>query len=183
MAIAREAKEQQLAAIRKHFDDAVAAVFVDFRGIDVETITDLRTRFRDAGVEYRVVKNNLVRKAFEGTALEGNEAIEGQLVGCTAVAWSFEDPSAAAKIIKAFRKEGDKQEKLQVKLGLLQEQVLDASRVESELASLPGKDEIRAQLLAQLMAPAQSLVRQIQAPSQNLAYALDARKRQQEETG
>ncbi len=178
----RADKDQEILALRERFERAVSAVFVDFRGLDVPTVTELRARFRQAGVDYRVVKNNLVRKALVGTDLEGvREALDPFLVGPTGVAWTYEDPSAAAKVIKNFRKEGDAQEQLTVKGGLLDGQVLEAERVEKELASLPGKDELRAQLLAQLMAPMQQLVRQLGAPGQNLAYVLDARRRQQEE--
>jgi large subunit ribosomal protein L10 len=180
MPMTRPEKEKQVEDLRDFFGRAVASVLVDFRGVKVGTDTMLRHRFREAGVEYRVVKNNLVRQALQGTSLENNEKLQNQLIGPTAIAWTFEDPSAAAKIIKEFRKERDLQNKLQVKGGLMNEEFLDAQRVEGELATLPGKDELRSQLLAQLMAPAENLVRQIHAPGQNLAYALDARKRQQE---
>lgn len=175
---AQTEKAKQVNAIRDAFDRAVAAVLVDYRGVNVENITALRAKFREKGVDYRVVKNTLVVKALAGTDLGKNEALSEHLKGMTAIAWSYEDPSAAAKVIKAFRKEGDEQEKLTVKCGLLDGEVLEAKRVESELAALPGKDEIRAMLLAQLMAPAQSLVRQLIAPAQNLAYVFDARVRQ-----
>ncbi|NCQ59396.1 MAG: 50S ribosomal protein L10 [Myxococcales bacterium] len=181
MVLTPTAKREQAAAIGDRFERAVSMVFVDFRGIDVELITDLRARFRSAGVDYKVVKNNLVRKALAGSPLGENDVVDQSLRGPTAIAWSYEDPSAAAKVIKAFRKEGDEQEKLVVKLGILEGTILEASRVESELATMPGKDEIRAQLLAQLMAPAQSLVRQLLAPSQNMVHVLDARRRDQEQ--
>jgi large subunit ribosomal protein L10 len=186
MSLTREEKTAQAASVRESFENASATVLVDFRGVNVELITNLRARFREAGVEYRVVKNNVVRKALAGSDLESNEEFTANLVGPTAIAWSFEDPSAAAKVIKNFRKEhtdvldpkeGDP--KLVVKCGLLEGQVLDAKRVEKELATLPGKDEIRASLLAQLMAPMQNLVAQINAPGQNLALVLDAKRRQE----
>jgi large subunit ribosomal protein L10 len=186
MSLTRQEKSAQAASIRESFDTATAAVLVDFRGVNVELITDLRTRFRNAGVEYRVVKNNVVRKAIEGSELADNAEFGAYLTGPTAIAWSFEDPSAAAKIIKDFRKEftdilepKDGEQKLLVKCGLLEGQLLDGKRVETELASLPGKDEIRASLLAQLMAPMQNLVGQINAPAQNLALVLDAYRRKQ----
>ncbi|KPK54401.1 MAG: hypothetical protein AMJ63_03265 [Myxococcales bacterium SG8_38_1] len=186
MSLTRQEKAAQVDAVRESFSNATATVLVDFRGVNVELITDLRARFRTAGVEYKVVKNNVVRKALEGSDLADNEAFTANLVGPTAIAWSFEDPSAAAKVIKSFRKEHsdlltpkDKPEKLVVKCGLLEGQVLDATRVEKELATLPGKDEIRASLLAQLMAPMQNLVAQINAPGQNLALVLDAKRRQE----
>lgn len=170
----RLAKEAEVAKIKESFENAIAAVLVDFRGTTVETITELRARFRAKGVEYRVVKNNLVKKALEGTPLAENDEFLKALAGPTAIAWSFEDPSTAAKVIKDFRKEGDAHEKLTVKCGVLENEVFVGERVEKELATLPGKDEIRAMLLAQLLAPAQSLVRQLSAPAQNFAYVLDA---------
>ena len=186
MSLTREDKAAQAVSVRESFDNASATVLVDFRGVNVELITNLRARFRDAGVEYRVVKNNVVRKALEGSELADNEEFTAHLSGPTAIAWSFEDPSAAAKVIQNFRKEftdvlqpKDEPEKLLVKCGLLEGQVLDAKRVEQELATLPGKDEIRASLLAQLMAPMQNLVAQINAPAQNLALVLDAYRRKE----
>jgi large subunit ribosomal protein L10 len=186
MRLTREDKAAQAVAVRESFANATATVLVDFRGVNVELITDLRARFRDAGVEYKVVKNNVVRKALEGSELADNDEFTAHLAGPTAIAWSFEDPSAAAKVIKRFRKEHtdilqpkEGNEKLVVKCGLLDGQVLDAKRVEKELASLPGKDEIRASLLAQLMAPMQTLVGQINAPAQNLALVLDAYRRKE----
>ena len=178
-----EAKKKSVEEIKDLFSRSTAAVFVDFRGMDVPLISDLRSRFRQAGVEYKVIKNNLVRRALADLGHEKAQELDPFLKGPTAVAWSFEDPSAAAKVIKAFRKEGDDQEKLGVKGAVLENEVLESPRVEGELALLPGKDEIRAQLLAQLLAPAQSLVRQLHAPGQNLAYALGARQRQLEEGG
>ena len=170
----RMAKEQQVDMVREKFSEAVAAILVDFRGIDVESVTELRSLFREKGVEYRVVKNTLVRRALKDTPLGANEALLQHLKGPTAVAWSFEDPSAAAKIIKKFRKD---HEELTVKCGVLEGEILDSQRVETELATLPGKDELRAMLLAQLLAPMQSLVRQLHAPGQNLVFALDAKQR------
>ena len=85
-----------------------------------------------------------------------------------------------AKVVKEFRKDEVIAQKLTIKCGVLENQLMAAARVETELATLPGKDEVRAMLLAQLLAPAQKLVMQLSAPGQNLAFALDARKRQLE---
>lgn len=177
----RDEKAAVVDGVKENFDKAMAAVLVNFAGIDVGQITELRNRFREAGVEYRVVKNRLILKALEGKPVAKSATLAKALKGMTGVAWSYEDPSAAAKIIKQFRKDAEENEKLEVKCGLLDDEVLDASRVENELASLPGKDELRAMLLAQLMAPMQKLVMQLQAPAQNLGFALDARRRQLEE--
>lgn len=177
----REQKQQQIEAVRDRFARAISAVLVDFRGLDVASATELRDEFRKQGVEYKVVKNTIVRLALQGTELENNDELRKNLVGPTGIAWSYEDASAAAKVIKRFREGENKAEKLQVKCGVLDNSVMPAQSVESVLATLPSKDEVRAMLLAQLLAPAQSLLRQLQASAQNFSFVLDARKRQLEQ--
>ena len=177
MTSVRTFKEEQVAAIRSRFDRATASVLVNFAGLDVETITALREQLRKAGVDYLVVKNTLVEKAVSGTPYETNEELKAHLKGPTAIAWSYEDPSVAAKVIKAFFKGADDDKKLTIKCGLMDKQVLSAKRVEGELANLPGKDELRAMLLATLLAGPSNLVRQLTAAGQQLTYALSARER------
>lgn len=176
-----QAKQEEVANIRAKFDAATTAVLLDFRGVDVVAITSLRSEFRKAGVEYRVVKNTLVKLALKGTAFE-SKALDAQLKGPTGIAWSFEDPSAAAKVIKNFRSVNDANGKLGIKCGIVDAKVLPGAQVESVLATMPGKNELRAMLLATLQAPAANLVRLLQAPGQNLTYLMDARKRQLEAT-
>jgi large subunit ribosomal protein L10 len=175
------AKQEEVALIRDKFSKATTAVFLDFRGVNVEQLTSLRAEFRKAGVEYRVVKNTLVKIALKGTAFD-NKDVVAQLKGQTGIAWSFEDPSAAAKVIKTFRAANDANGKLGVKCGVIDAKVMPGAQVETVLATMPGKNELRAQLLATLQAPAQNLVRLLQAPGQNFAYLLDAHKRKQEGT-
>jgi large subunit ribosomal protein L10 len=175
----RALKEQQVAEIRDRFSRATAAVLLNFRGLSVAKTTELRNQFRSAGVDFKVVKNSLVKIAIKDTKLD-NDAFKKALAGETAIAWTYEDPSVAAKLVKEFRKDEKIAEVLTIKCGVLENQVMPAERVESVLATLPGKDEVRAMLLAQLLAPAQKLVMQLQAPGQNLAFALDARVRQLE---
>ena len=179
MSVTHAAKQEQIDQIKDRFSRATAAVLVDFRGLNVLKATELRNLFRKAGVDYKVVKNKLVQKAVKGTGLD-NEAFLKNLVGQTGIAWSYEDPSTAAKVLKDFRKDEAVAAKLAIKCGIIENSVMDGSRVETELATMPGKDEIRAMLLATLNAPAQSLVRQLQAAGQNLSYVLDARARQLE---
>ena len=176
----RALKEQQVADIRERFSRATAAVLLNFRGLSVAKTTELRNQFRSAGVDFRVVKNSLVKIAIKDTHLD-NDAFKKALAGETAIAWTYEDPSVAAKLVKEFRKDEKNAQALTIKCGVLEKEVMDSERVESVLATLPGKDEVRAMLLAQLLAPAQKLVMQLSAPAQNLAFALDARKRQLEE--
>jgi large subunit ribosomal protein L10 len=180
MSVTHAVKQEQIDLIKDRFARATSAVLVDFRGLNVLKATELRNAFRKVGVDYKVVKNKLVQKAVKGTPLE-TEAFLKNLVGTTGIAWTYEDPSTAAKVIKEFRKDEVVAAKLAIKCGIVENTVMDGSRVETELATMPGKDEIRAMLLATLNAPAQSLVRQLAAAGQNLAYALDARMRQLEE--
>jgi len=175
----QQTKTEQIDTIKTAFSKATSAVVLDYRGLTVKAATDLRNKFRAVGVDYRVVKNTLVKLAVKDTALD-TAAFKAMLVGQTAIAWSYEDPSVAAKVVKAFRSDEKLAEKLNVKCGILENIIMAAPRVETELASMPGKNEVRAMLLAQLMAPAQKLVMQLNAPGQNMALVLDARRRQQE---
>src|ERR1700679_66347 len=102
----RESKTQQIGEIRARFDKMTAAVFLDYKGITVENATKLRAEFRKAGVEYKVCKNTLVKQAIKdlpyASKLSGKTA-NAPLVGMTGIAWSYEDPSSGAKVVKAFR--------------------------------------------------------------------------------
>jgi large subunit ribosomal protein L10 len=180
MSVTHAAKQEQIDLIKDRFARATAAVLVDFRGLNVAKTSELRNLFRKAGVEYKVVKNKIVQKAVKGTQLDTPKFL-ANLVGQTGIAWSYEDPSVGAKVLKEFRKDEAIASKLAIKCGIIENVVMEGARVETELATMPGKDEIRAMLLAQLLAPMQSLVRQLNAPGQNLSYALDARKRQLED--
>jgi large subunit ribosomal protein L10 len=167
----RAQKAAVIKTVKDKFDRMTSAVFLDFKGMNVEAVTKLRDQFRKSGVEYRVVKNTLIHHAIKEHAWA--KGLDKSLAGMTGVAWSYEDPSAAAKVVKAFRKENAK---LLVKAGLIEGQVLSADAVESQLATMPGKNELRASLLATLQAPAQQLLQQLQAPSQNLVYVLKAKE-------
>ncbi len=168
----RADKDLAIGEIKSRFDKMTAAVFLDFKGMSVESATKLRAEFRKAGVEYKVVKNTLVKHAIKSASY--GDKLDKALTGMTGIAWSYEDPSAAAKIVKAYRKED---EKLQIKAGLIEGTVLDAKGVEDQLATMPGKDELRAMLLATLQAPLQQFVALLQAPAQNFVYALAAKER------
>jgi large subunit ribosomal protein L10 len=170
----RATKDAQIGEIKARFDRMSAAVFLDFKGMTVESVTKLRAEFRKAGVEYKVVKNTLVKHALADAPYKGK--LDDVLVGMTGIAWSYEDPSAAAKVVKAFRKD-PAGEKLQIKAGLVEGSLLDAKSVEEQLAAMPGKNELRAKLLATLQAPLQSFVALLAAPAQNFVYLLSAKER------
>ncbi len=173
----RDGKTKLIGEVKSKFDKMTSAVFLDYKGMTVEQATKLRASFRKAGVEYKVVKNTLVKHAIKGS--DYAPKLDDVLTGMTGIAWSYEDPSAAAKVVKAFKKdEGEAGEKLQIKAGLIEGQLLDGKGVESTLANMPGKDELRAKLLATLQAPLQNFVMLLNAPAQNFVYLLSAKEKQ-----
>jgi large subunit ribosomal protein L10 len=186
-------KTAQIDSTRARFDGAVAAVLINFQGTNVQTVTALRRAFKKAGVDYRVVKNTIIRHALKDGAFKGFVGdLETQakgnphpsMRGMTGVAWCREDPSAAAKVLVKFKSDlGAKAEKLTVKAGLLGGQVKDALWVEKEMSALPGLKETQAMVLATVCAPAQNVVATLNAPAQNLVYLLanwiDARTAQE----
>jgi large subunit ribosomal protein L10 len=166
----RATKEQQVNELKEKLAKTSSLVLADYRGIDVPTVTDLRNQFRKAQCEYKVYKNTLVKLAVKGTKMEG---ISSHLEGPTAIIFSWESPSAPAKVATKFAKDS---EKFVVKGGYFEGSVLDAKGVEG-LATMPGKDELRAKLLATFMAPATDLVRTLNAGVQNFVYLLSAKER------
>lgn len=173
----REGKTALIGEVKGKFDKMTSAVFLDYKGMTVEQATKLRASFRKAGVEYKVVKNTLVKHALKDSSY--GTKLDDVLVGMTGIAWSYEDPSAAAKVVKAFKKdEGEAGDKLKIKAGLIEGTILDAKAVEDQLATMPGKDELRAKLLATLQAPLQNFVMLLNAPAQNFVYVLSAKERQ-----
>lgn len=171
----RTEKLEQVADLKSRFDRMTSAVFLDFTGMTVEEVSKLRDTFRGKGIEYKVVKNTLVQKALADKSWVSQ--LDSTLVGMTGVAWSFEEPSAAARVLRDFRKEN---EKLKIKGGVLEGQVLSPKAVEDQLATLPNKDEARAMLLATFMAPAQTFVRLLTVPAQSMAGVLAAKQRKEE---
>ena len=170
----RNEKQDLVGDLQKKMSKAAIAIAVGYKAIDAEATVKLRKTFRDAKVDYKVVKNTLVKHALKGAPYQ--QKLDDVLVGMTGIAWSYEDPSAAAKVVKAFRKD-PAGEKLQIKAGLIEGSVLDAKGVEDQLATMPGKNELRATLLATMQAPLQSFVALLQAPAQNFAYLLSAKER------
>jgi large subunit ribosomal protein L10 len=172
----RAGKHAVIGTVKGKFDKMTSAVFLDYKGMTVEQATTLRAHFRKAGVEYKVVKNTLVKHALKETSY--GPKLNDILTGMTGIAWCYEDPSAAAKVVKQFKKDQGEADKLTIKGGLIEGEVLDAKRVENELATMPGKDELRAKLLATLQAPLQNFVMLLNAPAQNFVYVLSAKERQ-----
>ena len=177
-------KSSEIDAVRQRFNESVAAVLLNFQGMNVASVTQLRRDFRKAGVEYKVVKNTLIRHALKGS---GYASIVGDLDkhtknsthksvrGMTGVAWCKEDPSAAAKVIKTFKEtNADLGKNLKVKAGLLGGQLRENNWVVDEMSKLPGLKDTQAMILATLNAPAQDVVGILNAPAQQLMYVLAA---------
>ncbi len=176
-------KTEEIAKVKERFDASIAAVLVNFQGLDVATVSKLRRDFRKGGVDYKVVKNNLIRHALDGSAYQhaigklervgANKTHHASLRGMTGVAWCKEDPAAAAKVIVAFKKDGGaKAAKLAVKAGLIGGEVRNGQWVEDEMSKLPGLKETQAMLLATIQAPAQQVVGVLSAPARNLVTVL-----------
>lgn len=169
----RVRKEQVVGEIREGFSGVMSVVLADYRGVSVPTVTEIRKEFREAGCEYRVLKNTLVKIAIQDTNLQPMSAL---LAGPTAVIWSTESPSAPAKIAVKWAKA---EAAFQVKGGFFEGKVLDTAGVQA-LATMPGKPELQATLLMTFLAAPQQFVRTIAAGPQNFVYLLDARKRSME---
>jgi large subunit ribosomal protein L10 len=169
----RAEKLESVEEIKGHFARGTAAVFLDYSGMTVAEVTKLRNEFRESGVTYKVLKNSLVRRALGDAPYVSK--LSNALKGMTAIAFSGEEPGAGARVVKNFTKDNDK---LKVKAGLLDGQFLDARTVETQLATLPGKNEARAMLLATMMAPAQRFVMLLNTPAGNFVRVLNAKKAQ-----
>ena len=167
----RETKNDVVAELKETLGKVASLVVADYRGLTVEQVNGLRREIRRAACTYRVVKNTLVKRTIADTDMAGLAPL---FKGPTAIAFSFEDPVAAAKVIDKFQ--GDLQH-LEVKGGYLDGEVLDQRGIKT-LASMKGKDELRATLLATFMAPAQQFVRLMAAAPQNFLYLLRARERE-----
>jgi large subunit ribosomal protein L10 len=146
---------------------ALSVVAAEYRGLTVTQMTDLRAKARAQGVYMRVVKNTLARKAFAGTAFE---PVGPKLKGPLVLAFSKDDPGAAARVVKAFAKDNDKLVATLVSLG---GEVLSAKDLE-RVASLPTRLQALSQLLGVLKAPIQKLVGTIAAPNQKLVRTIAA---------
>lgn len=165
----RTEKADNIATLKDKLAKAQSLVLTDFRGLTVEADTKLRNEFRANGCEYRVVKNKLLVKAIAGTKME---SIGKLLVGPTAIAYSFEDPAAPAKVASKIAKG---EEKFTIKGGYVDGNALDKKGVEA-LSVLPGKDELRATFLATLLAVPQNFLRLTTAAQQNFLYLVAARE-------
>ena len=163
------AKAAVVEEMKEKMQSAQGDVFVGFTGLTVADVTKLRRKFREGGVDYKVIKNTLTRIAADEL---GYNALDEVLEGPTAIAYSTEDAVAPAKILKEFIKE-TKTEALSVKAGIVDGQVIDAAAVDA-LASLPSREELLAKLVGSMQAPISGFVNVLQGNIRNMVYVLDA---------
>lgn len=161
----REMKVSELEMLRGEFAAAQAAFVVEFKGLTVVAVDDLRRKIRTAGGTYRVVKNTLARKASEGTRLS---VVAHHFKGPTAVIRSGSEPTRVAKALADFAKTNPA---LVLKGGSVEGAALDAAECRT-LADLPSREELLGRLLFLLKSPMQRLASVLSAPQRNLAVAL-----------
>ncbi len=171
-----EVKQQLVSAISDKLKNSQAAVVVDYRGLNVEEVTELRKLSREAGIEYKVYKNTMMRRALEEAGIDGLTEV---FVGPTAIAVSLEDAVAPAKILSEFAKT---HKNLEIKAGLVDGKAIDAAGV-ADLAKLPAREVLIAQVLGGLNAPISGFANVLNGNLRGLAVALNAiaEKKQAEE--
>ena len=149
-----ELKQPIVAAIAEDVKDAASIVLVDYRGLTVAEDTELRKQLREAGIIYKVCKNTMMKRAFEGTDFAGlNEYLEGP----SAIAISKDDATAPARIICNFAKTA---EKLEVKAGVVEGKVYDLAGVK-ELSQIPSREVLLSRLLGSMQSPIANFARVI----------------------
>lgn len=162
-----EEKQLIVSEIAEKMTQSHSIVITDYRGLNVEQVTELRRRLREAGVEYRVLKNTMVRFAAQQVGIEG---LDDVLAGPTAVAFGMKDAVSPAKILSDYAKENDK---LQIKAGVLEKRVLSPNDVKA-LADIPPREVLLSMVLRGMQGPISGLVNVLQGNIRNLVYVLSA---------
>ena len=174
MAIRLEDKQQIVSEVNQAASSALSAVLADYRGVSVEDMTALRKNARENKVYLRVVRNTLLKRAVADTEFE---CIQEVLVGPTILAFSQEDPGAAARVLKDFSKENDDFEIKALSVG---GQLMDASQIDV-LAKLPTVDQARSMLMSVMLAPVTKLARTMNEVPSKVTRAVAAVRDQKQD--
>ena len=164
-----ERKKQITADLHQRFERAKVVILTDYKGLNVGAITELRRRLKEVDVEYQVVKNSLMERAAADT---GVDLIREHFTGPSAIALSYDDPVAPAKVLSQFAKENAK---LEIRVGLLNGRTLAPADIKA-LADLPSRDVLLAQVLGAFNAVPASLVRVLAAVPVQMLNVLNAIK-------
>lgn len=166
-------KQNIVADLHERLAKSQIVILTDYKGLDVEAVTDLRKKLREADVEYQVVKNSLLARASEGTDAA---LIKDHFKGPSAIALSFTDPVAPAKVLSEFAKDNDK---LEVKIGVMGGKELDLDGIKA-LSSLPSREVLLGQVLSAMNAVPSSFVRTISEIPRSFVGVLNAIKEQKD---
>jgi large subunit ribosomal protein L10 len=172
----RAEKENVVQALNEKFSKAQAVVLTDYRGLDTAAMNELRVRLREAAVEYQVVKNTLMSRASEGTDMA---LLSEHFVGPSAIAVSYDDPVAPAKVLTKFGKDYPA---LELKAGVLGGKAVNVEGLQA-LSKLPSREELLSQLLSVFNGPARSFVSVLSAVPRGFLNVLNAVKEQKESQG
>ena len=174
MPLSRESKESLVESYQGGVATAPNVFLVKYQGITVPQVTDLRTRVRESGGHYEVVKNRIVLRVIDGSALEG---LKEHFEGPTAVAYNEDDPVALAKVLTDFAKEVPA---IEFKAGLVDGQVVEAEEVK-QIATLPSREELIAKLLFLLQSPITGFVRVLAALPREFVTVLEQVRQEKKE--
>lgn len=172
----RAEKVKIVADLADKLGRAQSVILMDFRGLNVGQTQELRRSLREAGVEFRVVKNTLARRASQTVDITGRDEFEGLLVGPTAMAFGYEDPVAPARELAEFAKN---HRQVTLKGGLVDGRALDEAGVKA-LAELPPREQLLARVAGGISGPLTGFAYSVSAILRSFAYAVEGLRQQRE---